>query len=162
MAQFYYADEISFAFPLTADSDGRYRTSPIMVGSDRYGITVHDLPTDHSIELEGNNSRPRLPGWEGFTNVVSYAIQNRQLQASASAISGDPLFALNWVRIKPTSEFYFTDAASSNGCATSDTGAFSVQGHFRFIRLSISAAPLTTGLTCTRAYYMDTSNILRG
>lgn len=159
MAQFYYSDEIKFIFSLSADSDGRYRTQPIMVGNGRYGITVHNLPAGHEIQIEGNNSRPRLVGFEGFNNPVSYAIQNRQLQNSP--ISADPVFNLNWVAIKPMNEF-FMDSTSANGCAGSDTGIFQVQGMFRFIRLSISAAPLTTGLTATRGYYMDESNILKG
>lgn len=162
MAQLYLSDEIRFNFSSTSGDDGRYRSNSIATGTGRFGITFHDLPDNHFICIEGNNSRPRLPGFEGYNNPVSYAIMNRQQSSLTAAVSGDALFTSNWVKIKPWSEAYYSDSSSANGCLGSDTGIFQIQGMWRFIRLSISAAPLTTGLTASRGYYFDELNIMRG
>lgn len=152
--QLYGADSNLLVFSSSLTAGGRYITNFLTAGPS-WTFTLHGIPTLADIRVEVNNSNYFQIGREGIINPVHYAIRTSNMSSHATSTAIDGSFSANWVILKPQSEFYLN---SNSGCVSCDTGVFSIQGQFRYIRLSMSATPLAAG---SRAYYFDNSNILR-
>lgn len=150
--QQYGSDEIRLAFSTSAN--GRWIT-PFISAGPSWTFTLHGIPTNSGIRVEGNNSRYFQIGHEGIVNPIYFAIKsgNESVKATSTAIDGS--FSGNWIEVKPSSEF---NLLSNSGCVSCDTSIWPIQGQFRYLRLSMTATPSAD----TRAFYFDSTMTLKG
>lgn len=150
--QLYGDDQQELRFTVTAN--GVFSTPMCVVGGE-WSFTVHGVPPLAGIKVEANNSQYYQTGLAGNINPISFSIQSANSSPHATSTAVNPAFASNWVTVKPESEFIMT---GGTGVVTHGTGVFQLQGVYRFVRLSMTAA----GTGNLRAYYFDSGNILRG
>lgn len=141
----YASDEIKLGFTVTA-ADGRYYTPLVNIGDANWTWTVHGLSST-DLNIHGNNSRLRMPGFEGYVNPVVASLQS-STGAKINQIITDPDFEGHWVQL--------TDFADELIHMTISGNSAFVQGYLavRWLRLSVDAS--SSGAT---AFFFDESKI---